>query len=243
MPKTFNISIADKTINISTKFDETYNLCYNYITERSPDFEIVITNDDIRQEIEKSSNKFCCDNENLVGHLESLRVYRKIAEKFLEYDTLLFHGSAISVDGNAYLFTAKSGTGKSTHTRLWREYFGDRAEMVNDDKPMLKITDNGVFVCGTPWDGKHHLSKNISVPLKAVCILERSDDNHISEISKRDALPILLQQSFRSENVDSLQKVLHLVDKLGDNVKLYKLGCNMNIEAVRVAYNGMNNYS
>ena len=97
----------------------------------------------------------------------------------ISYDTILFHGSVIAVDGIGYLFTAKSGTGKSTHTRLWREYFGDRAAMVNDDKPLLKITDSSVIAYGTPYNGKHRLGTNISVPLKAICILTRAADNHI----------------------------------------------------------------
>lgn len=113
------------------------------------------------------------------SYLETLAVYRKFAENLLAYDTVLFHGSVVAVDGIGYLFTAKSGTGKSTHTRLWREYFGERAVMVNDDKPLLQVTENGVIVYGTPWDGKHHLSNNISVPLKAICILTRAEENHI----------------------------------------------------------------
>ena len=77
------------------------------------------------------------------------------------------------MDGQAVLFTAKSGTGKSTHTKLWRDLFGERAVMVNDDKPLLRILKDGVLVCGTPWDGKHRLSTNCALPLKAICILER----------------------------------------------------------------------
>lgn len=76
--------------------------------------------------------------------LEETAVYRKIADKMVDYDTFVFHGSVIAVEGQAYLFTAKSGTGKSTHTRLWREMLGDKAVMVNDDKPMLRVTESGV---------------------------------------------------------------------------------------------------
>lgn len=168
------------------------------------------------------------------GYLEALAIYRKIAEKMPEYDTFLFHGSAIAVDGQAYIFTAKSGTGKSTHARLWRELLGDRAVMVNDDKPLIKVHENGTAtVYGTPWDGKHHLSSNIAAPVRAICILERAKENHIREITKAQALPMLIQQTYRPADPAALAKTLTLLDRL--NVKLYRLGCNMNIEAAELS--------
>ena len=170
------------------------------------------------------------------SYLETLAVYRKFAENLLAYDTVLFHGSVVAVDGIGYLFTAKSGTGKSTHTRLWREYFGERAVMVNDDKPLLQVTENGVIVYGTPWDGKHHLSNNISVPLKAICILTRAEENHIEQISNSMAFPMLLQQSNRPQDSLKMQKTLEILGRISDNIALYKLGCNMEIEAAETAY-------
>ena len=126
--------------------------------------------------------------------IESIMVYRKIAEVMPAYDTFLFHGSAIAVDGLAYLFTAKSGTGKSTHTYLWREMLGTRAIMVNDDKPLIRITGDKATIYGTPWQGKENIGNNISVPLKAVCLLERAERNHIRAITKGEAYAMLLQQ-------------------------------------------------
>lgn len=173
------------------------------------------------------------------GYLERLALYRKIAENLLACDVLLFHGSAIAVDGVGYLFTASSGTGKSTHTRLWRQAFGPRAVMINDDKPLLRITGSGVTVYGTPWDGKHHLSKNIGVPLKAVCILERSVGNHIEKIDQKAAWPMLMQQSYRPAGAANLRRTIALIDRLASGVELYRLGCNMEPEAAAVAYEGM----
>lgn len=147
--------------------------------------------------------------------------------------------SVIAVDGAGYLFTAKSGTGKSTHTRLWRDYFGDRAIMVNDDKPLLHIVDSGVIAYGTPYNGKHRLGNNISVPLKAICILTRSAENHIEPITGNQAYTILLQQVYRPADMLKIEKALELVDRLADRVKLYRLGCNMNISAAKVAFEGM----
>jgi hypothetical protein len=146
----------------------------------------------------------------------------------------------VAVDGQGYLFTARSGTGKSTHTRLWREAFGTRAVMVNDDKPLLRIGQKGATAYGTPWDGKHRLSSNMAVPLRGLCILERADKNHICPVTFQQALPMLLQQSYRPPQPERLARTLALVEKLGRSVPLYRLGCNMDIEAAYVAYEGMN---
>jgi len=154
----------------------------------------------------------------------------------VDYDTLLCHGSVVAVDGEAYLFTAKSGTGKSTHSAYWREIFGERAIMVNDDKPLLKISDGEVLACGTPWDGKHHLSTNICLPLKAICVLERGEEDNIYPISFREALPTLLQQSYRPRK---LGKYMELIDRLGSKVKFYRLSCTMNPGAAKLAYEAM----
>jgi hypothetical protein len=158
----------------------------------------------------------------------------------LDYDTLLFHGSVVSVDGEGYLFTALSGTGKSTHTRLWRQVFGQRAVMVNDDKPLLKFTDSGIDACGTPWNGKHRLGSNIQVPLKGLCILSRGSENRIRPISPREALPFLLQQCHRPQTPLAMARVLTLLDRLTTLTGLYSLECNMDPEAAEVAYRGMN---
>ena len=154
-----------------------------------------------------------------------------------EYNAFLFHGSAIAVDGEAYLFTAKSGTGKSTHARLWREMLGERAVMVNDDKPMIRVTDHGAIVYGTPWNGKHHLGANIAVPLKSICILERGAENQICRVSKAEALPMLVQQAHRPNDPAALARTMTLIDKL--QAPIYRLRCNMDISAAELSYNTM----
>lgn len=205
---------------------------------------IRITQSDIDFEREKSAREDIKESIPIRrfsdAYLETLAVYRKIADCLLSCDTLLFHGSVIAVDGEGYLFTAKSGTGKSTHTRLWREYFGERAVMVNDDKPLLHITDSGVTAYGTPWDGKHRLSTNIAVPLKGICILTRNAKNHIEPVEPHAVYPLIVQQTNRSLSADGMKHTLSLIDRMLHVVPVYRLCCNMDIEAARVAYEGMN---
>ena len=171
--------------------------------------------------------------------LETTALQRKVTEALFEHNTLLFHGSVVAVDGIAYLFTAKSGTGKSTHTRLWRELLGERAVMVNDDKPFLTVTDEGVIVHGSPWNGKHKLGENISLPLRAICILERGEQNKIVSISSSDAINMLIQQSSRPKNSALMLKYLDLIDGVARNVRFYRLSCNMELEAAAVSFGEM----
>ena len=240
---TFTIKLAGVTIGVTALFDSTRTFCRDYLTEEAPEFEVQVTSDDIRNEADRSARENIREGLPVqrypAEYLETLAVYRKIVERLVGYDTFLFHGSVIAVDGEGYLFTAKSGTGKSTHTRLWRQHFGSRAVMVNDDKPLLRVADGGVWVCGTPWDGKHHLSTNVTVPLKAVCILERGAENQIRPVTAQEALPMLLQQSQRPAEPGNMAKFLGLISDLTKKVGLFRLACNMDPEAALVAYNGM----
>lgn len=235
--------IADTVIQICSLHEQVHTLCRDYRSEEPAELVITVDRSHIDQEraMAEKQNRLegISDCSYSDGYLETLAVYRKIAQALLSRGVLLFHGSAIAVDGEGYLFTAPSGTGKSTHTRLWRERFGERAFMVNDDKPLLKITDSGVSVYGTPWDGKHRLSRNTHVPLKAICILERNGDNHIEPITAADALMVLLQQTHRPRNRDDLILTLDVLNELVGRIRLYRLGCNMMPEAADVSYNGM----
>lgn len=244
MRVSFRIALAGQVIGVSALYEQTRTFCKNYLTDAPASFEVAVTPADIAYERQRSARadelEGAAVREHADPYLETLAVYRKLAQLLVQDDILLMRGAVVAVDGQAYLFTAKSGTGKTTHTRLWMRQFGDRAVMVNGDKPLLHITSEGVTVYGTPWDGKEHLSTNTSCPLKALCILTRSETNHIERISKKEALPMLCQQSYRPCSPIGAQKMLALVDRLGSSVPLYRLGCNMEPEAALVAYHGMN---
>ena len=239
----FNICLAGHIIRIFPQYPYIKEYCRDYICEGDARVAISTDEEDLRSEMQHAAGQerfgVIPHQEFSAPYLETLAVYRKIADYLTDFDTLLFHGSAVAMDGEGYLFTAKSGTGKSTHTRLWRQVFKDRVVMVNDDKPLLRITDTGVLVYGTPWDGKHRLNSNISVPLKAICILTRSRENQIRRITYREALPMLIQQSYRPSDPEKLAKALSLVDRIGNNIRLYRLDCNMDPSAAETAYYGM----
>ena len=234
--------IADTAIEICSLYGRVHRLCADYRVDEEPtEICIQTTQEDIDNERTRSSD----ENFRLRRHtstdsyLEELAIYRKIAEKMPFRDVVLMHGSCVAVDGEGYLFTAKSGTGKSTHTRLWRELLGDRAVMINDDKPLIRVTDDGAVIYGTPWCGKHRLGTNCSVPLKAICVLTRAEQNAISRISAVEAYPVLLQQIYRPADPAAMLRTIQIIDRLSDKVAFWRLRCNMEPEAAQIAYDAM----
>ena len=240
----FTIGIAGRRVRICAMYEYAKEFCKDYLTDGEPDFTVEIVPSDIDFEREKSAREDLYEGREVIDYqsdyLETLAIYRKIVEKMLDYDTFLFHGSAISVDGEGYLFTAKSGTGKSTHTSLWKKVFRHHFQYVNDDKPLLWIKDDQVLICGTPWDGKHRLSTNVMVPLKGMVILERGEKNEIEPVEPAAAFPLLLQQSYRPGDPGAMAKTLQLLQKTMSIVRIFRLKCTISGQAVFVAYKGIN---
>ena len=219
-------------------FLSTREYCRPYLTERQPEFFVEITGEDlIRQQAALDRE---ADEEGLRRRkftdpfLERTVIQEKIAAKLLERDTLLLHGSTVAVDGQAYLFTAPCGTGKSTHTRLWREHFGQRAVMVNDDKAFLQLRPEGVWACGSPWTGKHGIGTNISMPLIGICFLHRCAENHIQKADPTKYLPELIHQCFLPE-----ERYAALVLQLAERIPLWEMSCTKDPQAAAIAFDAM----
>lgn len=227
-------SFADLTVHVTHQYEYLTEMCRDYISTRTPDVSIVVSDEDIRREQERSEEG-CTD----APYLESLAFYRKLCSWAVSRRVLLFHCSAIAVDGVAYLFAAPSGTGKSTHTALWRRVFGDRAVMINDDKPLLRFDESGVRVYGTPWDGKHRLSTNTSAPVGGICFLARGEQNTIERVTPNEALPRLLGQTFRPDHAEGTAQMLQLAIELTARVPMWLLHCNISEQAAHTAYQAM----
>ena len=239
----FTISLAGIPICVRAIFARTERFCSDYLSDETPCVCFSVTEEDLRCEQIRADRTAREEGQTPriwdAEYLEQLALYRKIAEDFLERGVLLFHGSAIAVDGEVYLFTAHSGVGKSTHARLWRQAFGDRAFMVNDDKPLLRISESGILVCGTPWDGKHHLSRNTMLPLRAVGVITRGTENRVEELSLAEAYSLLLQQSYQSNNAENMKRVLQYVHRITTGVPVRRVICNQDPEAAFVSYEGL----
>ena len=158
---------------------------------------------------------------------------------YRNYRGIMLHASAIAMDGYGYLFSANSGTGKSTHTGLWIKQFDKRAQYINDDKPALRLTEEGWRVYGTPWSGKTALNENISVPLKAIAFLYRSAENKIERMENTQSIMHFMEQTIRPKTEKGIDKVFALLEDLLENVPVYQLGCNVSPEAAKLAYETM----
>ena len=237
------MKLVSHMIDVDTIFASTWDYCLPYLAEGDAALSVAITLEDIAVERQKAAREDVLEGlpiRNLSdSQLEITALQRKIAEEFFSRNILLFHGSVIAVDNTAYLFTAKSGTGKSTHTRLWREVFGDRAVMVNDDKPFLRFTESGVLACGAPWSGKHGLDTNITVPLQGICILDRGKENQIEKITREEALPMLLHQTYCPMEPAKHAHFEALVKQLAEKTPLWHMYCNMDFAAAEVSHSAM----
>ena len=239
----FKIQIAGLVTQVLPLYETTAVYCRSYLTEEAAAFRIAITEEHLAFEqhmLDEEARKEGMKLRKFTGpFLERAAIQRKIAEELLKADTFLLHGSTVAVDGKAYLFTAACGTGKSTHTRLWREVFGERAVMINDDKPFLQITQGGVIAHGSPWSGKHGLDTNTCAPLKGVCILHRGPMNQIRPMTAEEALPMLHHQSYESADAGSREMVCALVNRLAGCIPLWEMDCTKEREAALVAFDAM----
>ena len=230
----FRIELADVVAEVNAICESSYRLCKDYITDKPAELSITITEEDIEKELH-----FATVEGPTVNNLEFMALCRKLCTELAQKDTVLIHGSCVSVDGEAYLFCAPSGTGKSTHTRLWRQYLGENAVMINDDKPLVRIFDDHVRIYGTPWNGKHRLGNNISAPLKSICFLNRGLINSIKEIDPKDSIPMLLKYIFKPESSTATLDVLNSVTRIPSFCRFWSLECNMCEESARISYTAM----
>ena len=240
----FTMELASIPVGVTVNYEKTKEFCKNYLVEnKTPEFCVEVNEADIEAERQKSDAELRREGVESAAfpaaYLETLALYRKLLPELLKRDIFLFHGAAVEVDGEAYLFTAPSGTGKTTHLRLWQKKFGDRLTVVNGDKPLIAIRDGKAIVCGTPWQGKENYGENRQAPLKALCFLSRAEVNRIEPTTLRDELAFLMGQIYRPSDAASMVKTLSLVNAMGEAVSLYHLYCNMEQDAADVAYNGM----
>lgn len=240
----FKLKLAQIPVDVCCSYLSTKQYCRDYLVSdgEETEIQIVITQKDIAAEKAYLSTKKKKDEQleaSTPEALERLVLCRKVAEQMPRYDTVLFHGSGLALDGNGVLFTAVSGTGKSTHSGLWRRVFGQRIVMINDDKPFLTVKNEEIRMYGSPWRGKHRLGENTSAPVKAICILHRGEENAIERISPREAFPMLLQQTYHPSAPENMLQTVKLVEQLSKGVAMYRLFCNMEEEAAHVAYRGI----
>lgn len=146
-------------------------------------------------------------------------------------DTLLIHASAVESDGRGYLFLGKSGTGKSTHSRLWLRHIAG-THLLNDDNPVVRIADGQFRVYGTPWSGKTPCYLDRSLPVGAIIRLHQAPDNHIRKLNTIRAYASLLPScSYMKWNPAMAEAVHSTVSLIAGSVPVFDLDCRPYTEA------------
>ena len=231
---TRKLCVAGLKVELTFGGDRVLNQITDYIYDfkGEPDIKIVVDKDVLEGVHERNPH---LSYESCEYWVTGSRFYAAL----LDYSGFMLHSSAVVYENKAYLFSAPCGTGKSTHTSLWCKRFGDAAVILNDDKPAIRFVDGRFYAYGTPWSGKTPANINMRVPLGAIAFIERAEKNSIEPFDVQTAFAGILSQTLRIKNMDNLDKVVPLVENLVKNVKVYKLKCNMELDAVDVAYNAM----
>lgn len=231
----FKISIANYTIEIDSSFRFSKELFLDFMSDKDADFHVTLDMNDLNTTQVVYQNKLPV---GITGTIEPTQIHRKVTEALIDHDCILIHGAAIALDKKGYLFSASSGTGKSTHIRKWLENC-DNVSVVCDDKPFIRL-DDIPLLCGAPWAGKEGMTSNTIVPLKSIVFLERSDFNSISKISFSEAFMALYKQTYRPNDAVKMKKVLGLIKELDGKVDFYRFKVNnFKEDCFEVAYNAL----
>ena len=203
-----------------------------YLVQTAPEADIIITS--APEELQARQPHLSLDD------CEYLTTGASFYRQLLKFDGMMLHSSAVIMDGYAYLFSAPCGTGKSTHTTMWREAFGyDRVLMLNDDKPALRLEDGRWYAYGTPWSGKTAQNINMRVPLGGICVLTRGETNKIVPFGGTQAVLALLEQTSRPVSMEGRGRLLELISSLLETVPVWKLKCTPTPDAARVSQKAM----
>lgn len=223
--------IADLTLDITPKYGYLADMCAPYLADGgTPELCISVSDAEIMAESAP-------DVPSHPGYLESLAVYRKIAERLADFDGFLCHGAVIAENGRGYMFCAPSGTGKTTHVRLWQKEFPDTV-VINGDKPIIRRQGAQWIAYGTPWAGKEGLQTNLGVPLGGICMLERAKENTVHAIDPDDRLTALARHVYFPHDARAAKTVALLASATAA-VPLFSLGCNISPQAAHLSHSTM----
>ena len=223
-----NYCFADTVFTIKFNNERIAPFFRDFLTEKESETTVAITDAEI-------ADNYSTFDTNNPGSVEVLLIHKEISTYLLEKkDGFLFHASSIKVGDKAVIFTALSGTGKSTQARHWKQCFGDEVEYINDDKPFIRLVDGTFYVYGSPWNGKHRLGGNIKAPVGYVCFLCRDEEDRVEKISSYEAIPLFLSQTLGFKEKENQLKVLTLLDKFLKSVKTFRIYCTDTDNSARI---------
>ena len=226
------LKVADLVVEGEFYYDLLLNRLPQYVCDDKEPSDFTI----------KISKQFYIDrhNENpqmTLGECECLWSGAYFYEQLTCYNGIMLHASCVEYEGKAYLFSARSGTGKSTHTHLWLEHLPG-ARIINDDKPAIRCIDGVYYAYGTPWSGKNDESINVGIPIAGIAFLSRGENN-IKRIPGIKALKLFMDQTVRPRDKALMNNVLEVLNGVLTDVPIYEMSCDMSEEAVKTSYEAM----
>lgn len=225
------IAAAGLRIGLDTQSETARYFCRRFLADGEPELTVAATAEQIAAEQRLTGGR--------AEMAELTCLYRALAERLPELDRFVLHGATVQIGGKAYIFTAKSGTGKSTHIRLWMDRFGEAVKIVNGDKPILWKRADGWYACGTPWCGKEGLTSTDCVSVGGLCFLERAQENSIRPAQPEEIAERIFHQVYRPVDRAQMERFLELLDDFLTRTPCWRMGCNMDPAAAECSYAAM----
>lgn len=224
----FKIEIANIVLEINAFNESTKRYCGDFLSNKESEYVITMTQEDLENE------KHINEDGKVYANEEISALYRKIADIFVDENVLVVHGSSFKVGNNAFIVTARSGVGKSTHVNLLKEYLNKDFEYINDDKPLLKVEDELVLF-SSPWNGKERRGNNSSAPLRSVIFLNRGLTNTYKKLDNNsDVYFRLLSQIYLPRDKAKRENALLLIDILLRRISFYEINVNTDISSAEM---------
>lgn len=230
--KKINVRIAEQDFRIFYQYPEVRNIYIDYECAGTDSALPILATEEKIRECHKEIPELS------LGYAEGSCIYQAVAESLPAHNRLLVHGASITWRERGFLFTAPSGTGKTTHISLWHKYLGDEVDIVNGDKPILAVEDE-VSIYGTPWGGKENWQKNCKAALCGICFLSQGKENRICPLRPAEAVELMIRQTYLPGTAEAAMQTLELVDRLLQKVSLWELSCDMSEDAVRCSFEAM----
>lgn len=223
---------ADFVVELRNRYPYLEKQCqyFLYEGERETDFVISVTEEEMDREAKVSQHP------DSRGYLESICAYRKLCMQIPKRNAILLHSAVIHIDGRGIAFFARSGVGKTTHTRNWIKNYFPKVDIVNGDKPIVRFFDGIPYAYGTPWAGKEGIYRLVRAEIKDLCLIERAPVNEVTPLSKEEALNLLMLQIFLPSDPESAVATLDMVEKLMEHCNLWRIRCTPERESAIVAY-------